>query len=311
MILSPELEQILLNDAIPIRMREESERKGEEAKKQGNLHVLDITGSFDQIVSQITRQDMLLTNYVVLLENPKNERWIALSLQKPHYLPGYSNCQVNMVRSSGKGEKLYEYSGEMGVRIPEERWNGDEKTPALPSPISLAMALYEEAKSRIQRGYNITYTSVENARASKSYTFPENAFPKTKLKDDPKFHQAVEEFAAYLQSVKNDFDGKELHLISIEYTLEDWRYGSTSNPWKSVVQEALKKVSFVQKYNDIDPHGSGDGGTLVFEVAPLNDRETIELSYRGMDAKPTGQLDEKKFRSDVSSMGLDGVIHFT
>ncbi len=304
MALSPELEEILRNDALPLRMREESEQ-------QGDLCVLDITGSFDEIVSQITSGDMLFTNYVVLLENPKNERWIALSTQKPHYLPGYSDCQVDVVRYSGKGEKLYGGSEEVGGHIPEEPWNGDGKNTAFPPPKSLARVLYEEAKTRVRRGYNVTYTSVENAKAGKSYTFPNNAFSETSLKDDHRFHQAVEELVTYLQSVKNDFKEKDLHTISIEYTLQDWRYDSTSNPWKSVVCEALKKVSFVHSYKDIDPHGSGDGGTLVLEVTPLDGRETIELYSTGVDAKPTGKLDEKKFKSDVSSMELDCVIHFT
>lgn len=298
MVLLPELERVLMEDALP-----------PDRYAEPSVMLVDITKQFDDMVSQIKQKDMITTNYFVLLENKANDKWRIISTEKPLYKRGYSNCDVNVVKYSGKGGKITGGPTVLNYLDGETEW--DDVHPRLPLPETLARVLLEEAKSEMRKGFTLAYASIEDAKAGNGHIFPENTFQKTDLKADPKYRQAVSELVGYLTNIRNKFEsqGKHLQAVFVEYSVTNWRYNSAA-PWRSVMKDARKELDFVKDLTCIDPYGSNDGGTHYIELEPSEDRETIELYAIGYHGKATGQLDKERFESDVLTVYLDAITYF-
>ncbi|MBT5023086.1 hypothetical protein HOK51_08150 [Candidatus Woesearchaeota archaeon] len=313
MALFEELEKLLLEEAIPTREQGNTEDIYEFCPdinfKNPEICLLDITKPTEEIEKDIRKYNALKTNFVILLTNSKNKMWATISTQKPHFIRGHTNCDIEIVKYSGKPSKIQHFSYELDWLSPEES-SDDENKPSLPKSKDICKSMLKQLENIVKKGYVKSYKTLDDVKNENEVELDLQKFEKKKIKltDDPKYNQAINEVAAYLVGIKSKFEnkGKKLSSICIEFSLNGWDE-ERRNPYKSVARKGIQKSSGTVKYNEIDPYGSADGGTFSIELESAKGKQTKELYVTGFDGKPTSELDKNKFKSSACTVYLDSI----
>ncbi len=313
-MLFSKLEERLLYDAISSPIREDM-RHNLSIQLEPKLCVLDVTKGIDAVATQIFNCNFVTTNPVLFLEDSVSKKWMALSLIKKYYLLGASNCLIDVRKYAAKRQVVPEETDQglfFNAQLEGELNSGVGHLKVSHAKCIAEIVLKDVAKFA-QKGYTSTYTSLDDARSGNGTTL-DSSFStvkqKLKLQDDPKYHQAVEELRRYIEKVVSELqkDGKKVQSFGINFSVNDWAEHA-NNPYRAIAKEAKAKLSFKPiQMIDIDP--SGDNGTYHIELAKEGKRKTETIYHIGFDAKPTGELDNCPFESDVVRIELDAAIFF-
>jgi len=117
-----------------------------------------------------------------------------------------------------------------------------------------------------------------------------------------------------LNQLKAQFNDKyEISSFCLEISFNNRRLHTKDNgtePWTKVLTAVAKELK-IDNFNAIDSYGSGDGGTVSFDLKPCPEsKEIIELYQTGFAGESTGQLKGLKQKLVSVTVDIDAVNIF-